>query len=141
MRPSAAEHRQNILAAKPSLPQRTNRQRIMPLGQPYTLLIHHQPSMKIVHPRQTQRTLQQHLPRRGLQKVSPTHNLSNPHRRIIDNTSKLITRQPILAPNQKIPKVDTPSKRLRPHIAIDKADQLAIRNPKPIVHPRHQSPR
>ncbi len=137
MRPSTAEHRQHILAAQSTLTQRTNRQSIMPLGQPHTMLIHHQPRMEIIHARQTQRTLQQHLSRRRLQQVSPSHNLSNPHRCIIDNTSKLITRQPILAPNQKITKVHTRSKLLLSHIAIDKANSLAIRNPKPIVHPWH----
>jgi len=116
-------------------------QRVVPLCQARALVIAQQLAMKITRRFESQRPQQQQLPRRRLQQIRPAHNFGDLHCGIVGHDRKLVGRNIVPPPNQKITKIGAGNIASRPHIPIAEADRLALRHTKPPVHARGRGKR
>ncbi len=77
-----------------------------------------------------QRAVEQNLPRGGFEQIFSTHNFSDFHCRVVGHAGKLVTRNAIAPPDNKVAKIHARHKALRTQIPVLKLDGLAVRNAK-----------
>ena len=102
----------------------------MTFGQPFTFFIQHQFAMKKFRRRQTQRTIKQNLPRRAHEQIRAAHNFGNFHRRVVNDTSKLIRRNIIVPPDDEIAKIFSGDEFLFTKISICERNRFTVGNAK-----------
>ena len=112
----------------------------MALRQPNPALVAQQLAVIVLRRIQTQRPIQKKLPRRRLQQIRPTHDLRDPHRRIVDDDRQLIGRHIVAAPHNEVPKIPPRNHPLLLQPQIRKANLLPLRHPKPPIHSARFNP-
>ena len=84
----------------------------MPFGQTSAGFVAHQITMVKGRRLKAQSSIEQKLPRGGLQQVGPTHHLRNFHRIVVSNYGELIGGNVVTAPDYEIAEIDPTNKRL-----------------------------
>src|ERR1700719_2989681 len=130
-------HCVRVLPHSPYLPD-PKRTRL--LLQPTPALVAQQLAVIVLRRIQTQRPIQKKLPRRRLQQIRPTHDLRDPHRRIVDDDRQLIGRHIVAPPHNEVPKIPPRNHPLLLQPQIRKANLLPLRHPKPPIHSARLNP-
>lgn len=115
----------------PPLAQSSQTQGIMPLRQPFTVLVPHQLAMKKSRRRPAKRPVQQKLARRAHQQVFTPYHLGDLHRRIVHHTGQLIRRHIIMPPDHKIAKILARNIGLLAKVFIVERNRFTVRNTEP----------
>src|SRR5581483_5692184 len=97
--------RPHLLRRPSQFAQAANAQRIVPFGQAHSSLVPNQVAVIVLWNRQTQSSIEENLPRRGLQQIRPAHDLGDAHSCIIDNYRQLVGRNVIPSPHDEVSKI------------------------------------
>ncbi len=100
----------------------------MAFGQPPPALIAQQFTVKELGRRQPERAIKQELPRRAREQIRAANDFRDSHRRIIHHASQLISRNIIMPPHDKIPKILPGHKFLFAEIFIMKRNHSTVGN-------------
>ena len=107
--------------------QAAQAQGVMAFGQPDALFVGHQRAVKELGRWHPKRSMQQQLSGGGREQIGAAHHLRDPHRRVVHHDGKLVSRNPIVPPDDEIAKVLARDESLRPEMAINERNALAIR--------------
>jgi hypothetical protein len=85
---------------------------------------------------QTQRAIDQQLPKCGEEQIRAANYFTDLHRRVIRNYRQLISRHVVFSPNNEIAEIPSGGRALRSKALIDELQRLRIRHTKTPVVPR-----
>jgi hypothetical protein len=103
-------------------------QGVMAFGQADSLFVRHQRAMIELGSRHPERSIQQQLPGCGREQIGAAHHFGDPHRRVVHHDGKLVSRNPIVPPDDEIAEVLARDELLRPALAVSERNPLAIRH-------------
>lgn len=106
----------------------------MPLCKALPAFIEHQLAMIKRRRSESQRLIQQQLPRCRAKQILAANNFGDRGHRIIDDDCELIRRKIVMPPNDEIAEVFSPDVGLHAGASVDKRNRPPIRNPKPPIH-------
>ena len=120
--------RKNLLRRNSALAQNAQTERIVALGQAAAVRVRHQPAVEPIRSCESQRAVEQNLPRRGLEQVFAAHHFGDFHGGVVGHAGKLITRAALAPPHHEIAKIYAGHKALRTEISIHKLNRFAVGN-------------
>jgi hypothetical protein len=106
------------------------------LRQPHAGSIPHQPAMKKIRSRDSERAVDEQLTRRRFQKIGAAHNFADPHRVIVGHYGKLIGSDIVPPPHHEVTEILPGNELLRPEPLVHKANSDSGRHPEAPIHPR-----
>ena len=117
-----------FMGVKPALAQGAQAERIMALGQPAAIVVHHQAAMVPGGRLDAQRAKEQNLPRGRFQQVGAAHDFRDAHGRIVGHAGQLIAGNVVAPPDDKVAEVHAGHKALRTQVEVDELNRLAVGN-------------
>lgn len=98
----------------------------MPFRQPHAVVVFHKFAMEKLRRRETERSVDQKLPRRGLEQVFTAHDFGDLHRRVVGHADELIRGHVVAPPDDEVAEIASRDEPLLAKVSIHEGNRLAV---------------